>query len=48
MATLEEADLLIFATALENQMKLLTSDQRLVARLTELGHGEDVELLAVA
>jgi predicted nucleic acid-binding protein len=46
--TFEEADLLIFATALANQMRLLTSDQRLVERLTELGLGEHVEGLAVS
>ncbi|HWU88075.1 MAG TPA: hypothetical protein VN253_12400 [Kofleriaceae bacterium] len=46
--TFEEADLLIFSTALANQMRLLTSDQRLVARLTELGLGEHVEGLLVS
>lgn len=46
--TLEEADLLIFATALANQLRLLTSDQNLARRLTELGLGEHVEVLLVA
>jgi predicted nucleic acid-binding protein len=46
--TFEEADLLIFATALANQMRLLTSDQRLVERLTDLGFGEHVESLLVS
>jgi predicted nucleic acid-binding protein len=46
--TLEEADLLIFATAQANGMRLLTSDQRLVERLTELGFGDDVEHVAVS
>ena len=43
--TLEEADLIIFATAKANGMRLLTSDQRLVERLTEL---DDVEHVAVS
>jgi predicted nucleic acid-binding protein len=46
--TFEEADLLVFATALTNEMKLLTSDRGLVARLTELGLGEHVEGLSVS
>jgi predicted nucleic acid-binding protein len=46
--TLEEADLLIFATALANQLRLLTSDQNLATRLAELGFGDHVEGLAVA
>ena len=44
----EEADLFIFATALANQMKLLTTDRNLAERLTELGFGEHVERLAVS
>jgi len=46
--TFEEADLLIFSTALANQMRLLTSDQHLVARLTELDLGDHVEGLTVS
>jgi predicted nucleic acid-binding protein len=46
--TIEEADLLVFSTALANELRLLTTDQRLVARLTELGLGEHVQGLAVS
>ncbi len=46
--TLEEADLLIFATALANELRLLTTDGRLVERLTELGFGDHVEGLPVS
>lgn len=46
--TFDEADLLIFATALANQLRLLTSDLRLAERLTELGFGEHVEGLSVS
>jgi predicted nucleic acid-binding protein len=46
--TLEEADLLVFSTALANELCLLTTDQRLAARVTELGLGEHVEGLAIS
>lgn len=46
--TLEEADLLIFATALANELRLLTTDGRLVERLTALGFGDHVEGLLVS
>lgn len=39
---------LLDSTALANQMRLLTSDQRLVVRLTELGLGDHVEGIPVS
>lgn len=44
---LEEADLLIFATALAHHMQLLTCDRPLAERLRELEHGERVEQIEV-
>jgi predicted nucleic acid-binding protein len=46
--TIEDADLLVFSTALANELRLLTSDQRLVVRLTDLGLGDHVEALPVS
>jgi predicted nucleic acid-binding protein len=44
----EEGDLLSFATALANQLKLVTSDERLAARIRQLELDAHVECLPVA
>ena len=46
--TFDDADLLVFSTALANELCLLTTDLRLAARVTELGLGEHVEGLAIS
>lgn len=44
----EEGDLLIFSTALANQLKLLTSDERLATRIAQLGLAAQVDCIPVA